>query len=174
MHGRNYTWRLTLAVAIAIGTSAWAGPIMPWRRGLSDADHSLAGLKQIELIVDDLPPQIKDVGLTAELLREMIAKDLRAAGYRIIDTKRVSKLGVLVSAVTDPNVPGGIAYSVNMVLNQLVKIGRLDQMLFVPTHAQVVLGLEAKQNLSKSVKTTVTDMTRQWINLARIVTEAQP
>ena len=57
----------------------------------------------------DLPPQIKDAGLTAELLRKMIAKDLEAAGYKIIDTKRVSKLGVLVSAVTDPNVPGGIA-----------------------------------------------------------------
>lgn len=166
MHGRTGTWFWTLMVAGAIGLSAWAAPILPRRSTLSDTDRSLAGLKRIELIVEDLPAQIKGVGLTAELLRKMIAKDLEAAGYQTTDTKRVSKLGVRVSAVTDPNVPGGIAFSVVMVLYQRVKIERLDRTLFVPTHAQVVLGLEAKHNLSKSIKATVTDVTRQWINIA--------
>ena len=162
---------MMLTAAGAIALSAWAGPFLQQRAGPSDSDRSLAGLKRVEVIVEELPPQFRNVGVTAELLRTIIANDLEAAGHEIIETKRVAKLGVQVSAVTDSYVPGGIAYSVNMVLYQTVKIERLDQALFVPTHNQVILGLEVKHNLSESLKTTVRSLTREWVEVAQLVTE---
>ena len=161
----------TIAATVClIGLVAWAGPFARSPTKISDTDRSLARIKRIELIVDPLPRQIHDVRLSVETIRKSIANDLRDAGYEIVTAEDAPKLGVLVSAVTDPKVPGGIAFTINMVLNQRATIERLDESLLVPTHAQVILGLEAKQNLRGAVKTTIDQMTDRWIRIVRVAT----
>ena len=72
-------------------------------------------------------------------------------------------LSLIISAVTDDDVPNAVAYNPYLTLKQQVHIDGLEQPLVVPTYSHVIVVLDAEKNLARSINTPVDLMLRRFI-----------
>ena len=124
---------LVLALVCWLGLLVWAAPIIPARQRATDQVRSMKGIQAICLQIDPMPKDIERIDITATKVELEWSKQLEEAGIQVTEEDGAPTLRLIVSTVTDPQVPGGVAYNPYLVLEQLVRIERIDDQVVAPT-----------------------------------------
>ncbi len=152
---------------------AWATPILPERGRLHDLVRSIKGIKQIGVKIDPLPELLEDAGVSAQRIRTRWVERLTEMGLVISGDEGHPQLRLTISATTDAAVPDGVAFNPYLTLEQRVRLPRLDYEFVTPTYVNVMVALETKENLARSVNRIVDRMLDGFIQ-NRERAEAEP
>src|SRR5450432_8246 len=107
--------RMAILAAVMLALSivspfALAGPMMPSTPKLEDTAMSLAKLKQVEIVINRLPPELRATGTTEESVKADWTKRLTDEHIEVADGKGYAKLSLGVILVTDEDVPNALSY----------------------------------------------------------------
>ena len=152
---------------------AWATPILPERGRLHDLVRSIKGIKQIGVKIDPLPELLEDAGVSAHRIRTRWVERLTEVGLVITGDEGHPQLRLNISATTDPAVPDGVAFNLYLMLEQRVRLPRLDYEFATPTYVIIMVALESKENMASAVNRTVDNILEGFIQ-NRELAEAEP
>ncbi len=156
-------WGFMAAVVALIGLAAWAAPIVPERRELAAQTQSLAQLKRLNLVVRELPPEMRDAGMTAERIEEIWRPRLTDAGFELTDDENAPMLELRTIVILESTVPDAIAINPYMLLHQNVKLNRTGADLTLPTYARVMVGMEKKQNIVEPTEAALRELLETFL-----------
>ena len=157
-----------IAGLVCLGALLRAAPVLPELTRASQQQRSLEGIERVSLRIDPLPDRIRKLGIKPAILRQRWTAQLKAEGIAVgADDQGTPTLRFIISTVTARRVPGAVAFNPYLTLEQSVRIERLDVSIVVPTYAHVVCGLEADEDLRKSVLLTADMMIHRFIDAYR-------
>jgi len=137
---------VVLAVTM-LGRLAVGDPILPKTPKPNDSIISLTGVKQVEILVNRLPNELRAAGLTEEDIKARWTKRLTDEHFVVAEGKGYPKLELRTIATVDPDVPNAVAYAFVIGFLQPVRIERLDQTLFLVTYSDTLMGQETTAHL---------------------------
>jgi hypothetical protein len=153
---------LTVALVLALG------------RLPSSADNeldreSLKGLKGVFVLVETIEPDVQRDGLNESLVRTDVELRLRQAGIPVLTSaaSNGTYLYVSINAMKSSLNPGLYAYSVNVELNQTVRLERDPaRLVYGATMWNVpsAVGMVGAARMSAAIREVVRDMTDTFAN----------
>ena len=170
-------WRYLSPVMLAtnlllvVALCAVAAPMMPRKRELPHDVRSLADLKQINLVVPDMPAQLTQAGINQSHIEEVWRSRLTRAGIELATGPDVPQLKLRVEFVEDPDVPDAAGMIGFITLVQAVTITRLDEPLVLPSYTEYAVGIDAKKNIRKGFGPAIDGMVDGFIRKVRAATE---
>ena len=155
--------RIHLAALIAVVVLAFAvlgrptagGPILPSEKKTEDVVLCLAKVRQVEIVVAHLAPQLRAAGLSEEDIKARWTKRLTEEHFEVADGKGYSKLLLRNVTTLDQDVPNAVAYAFVSRFEQAVRVERLNQTLFLPTYSETLLRLETNAHLGHAAMVNV-------------------
>jgi hypothetical protein len=168
---------LIVGGVLVVGAAGLAGPLLFDETKLSDEIQSLAGLTKLAVEVEPMPGDLRELGLTAERIRNDWVGHLEKAGFEIVTGREHPRLYLKVRGGTEPEAGSGYAFVIEMKLYQPVRIERLDRTLNVPTYTTGALGLVTSGLLGKQIQAGLDRKIRRFIELSQQATrqaQAQP
>ena len=168
-----------LAISAALVPAGRGAPILP-SSPLADQVRSLAGLSTLRLLVEPVSADLAAMGIDAEDLAADQSAELRRAGLEVVDESdqperesTLPRLTIEIIGVQEPKLPDAIAFSVNLMLEQQVRIERLDKVISVPTYVRHATALVPKEEARKTIDTTTDHLVHQFMKWTREATEGQ-
>ena len=159
-----------VVIVLIIAVVAWSAPIdgVP-QRNIPSQVHSLATLDRISLAFSPpLPDELRRAGLSEQEILAACAKGLSDAGFEIVAAMGVPQWRMAAILATDDQEPNQRAYALLATLDQSVRVERLDRTLTLPTYLDLVVGLNAKEDMKKQVKVGFDKMVTNLIKRARL------
>ena len=170
---RTISTALVVLIIASIGFSAAGAPIIPTEKKPEDSVLSLGKVKQVEVVVDHLAPELRTAGVNEEEIKTRWTKRLEEEHFEVADGKGYPKL-VLKSVTTiDQDVPNAVAYVLVMRFEQPVRIDRLDETLFVPTYSETLLGQETVTHLGHAAILNATRAVDLFIDSVKKANKSQ-
>ena len=103
-------------------------PVLSPRTGaeyVSDQKGTLRGIEALLIVIGQLPPEVKELGLTREQLRTEVASAIRLAGITVVPLEAFPTLDpYLYITITTVYREPHLSYSLQSELKQLVYLGR--------------------------------------------------
>jgi hypothetical protein len=124
---------------------------------------SLRGLESIQVVVEELQPEVEQNGLTAIAVRTDVELKLRQAGIRVLDTTAAIWLHVSVSVLTSKD--GIWPFMIQVELSQPVALARDPSILMASIYTWSVSGFGKVGRLNvRSLRDDVRDQVDKFIN----------
>lgn len=168
-----------LAMLAALVPAGRGAPILP-SSPLADQVRSLAGLSTLRLVVDPVSDELAAMDVDAEDLAADRRAGLRRAGFQVLDESdqaeresTLPRLTIQIIGVQEPKLPDAIAFSVNLMLEQEVRIERLDRVMAVPTYVRHATALVPKEEARKTIDRTTDHLVDQFLKWTHKATERQ-
>ncbi|MAE64306.1 MAG: hypothetical protein CMJ18_08530 [Phycisphaeraceae bacterium] len=142
----------SIAIAFAIGLAAWASPILPPKRVISDLTISVANVRQVFLDIKDLPEAMTDLGFKREKIFEKWSEQLERSGLGLVQERELAPTLVLVpTIITDSDAPGYNSFLLYLAVQQPVDVPSIESTLRLPTYSDFVIGLESDDTLQEAI-----------------------
>ena len=162
-HSHSFRVSGAVVLVLAIAWAAWAAPFTRPLNRLHDEVQTLARIDEIELIVEPLQAEIRDLGIKEDEIRSEWIEKLRNAGFEVVKGKDVPKMHVWVFMGTDERVEDGAAYFVSVTLEQEILVKRLDLAVRVPTWTGLRWGVMPKQESKRQLKKVIENLRLQFL-----------
>ena len=162
---------LVTNLVLAAALCAVAAPMLPHKRELPHDVRSLADLKQVNLIVQDMPAPFRQAGIKRAHLEEVWRRRLIQAGIELSTVPDVPQLKLRVEFVEDPVVPDAAGMIGFITLVQAVTITRLNEPLFLPSYTEYAVGIDTKKNIKREFGPAITNMVDGFIRNVRAASE---
>ena len=169
MRTTRFAVALIVLAGLIVGIGL-AGPVLMDEQKLPDDAMSLAGLEKLAVDIEPFPGSLTDKGLNADLIRNRWVKLLEQADFDVVEGGRHPRLWMKVRAGSEPAVPGGYAFVVEMKLFQRVHIERLGRTLNVSTYTTGALGMVPNKDLRRDVERALDKRIRKFIELTKQAT----
>lgn len=121
------------AVFASLAAVAIAAPIRPTQPKLPDEVIALAGIKEVFVQVDPIPPAAKNAGIDQKLLTDAFREEVERVGLKVVDRNDVPKVVFQVMAPTYREHDDVIGVMTIVAVHQPVTIKRTGDDLTVPT-----------------------------------------
>lgn len=155
---------------LGAGLVTLAGPMVPARHEMPGEVRSLAELAEVRLDVRPVADLIRADGTEEDDIRSQLSEALRGAGIEVVDDADAPALALLVLAVDEPKVPGGVGYCLLLEVAQEVRIERLAESMPTPTFTSVRLGLEPRGDLRPAIREDLRRLVDRFIHAWRTAT----
>ena len=169
MSTTRFAVALIVLAGLVVGIGL-AGPVLLDEQKLPDDAMSLAGLEKLTVDIEPFPGSLTEKGLSADLIRNRWIKQLEKADFKIVEGRDHPRLWLKVRAGSEPTVPGGYAFAVELKLFQPVRIERLDRTLNVSTYTTGALGMVPTKDLRRDVDRALDKRIRRFIELVKQAT----
>jgi hypothetical protein len=151
---------LLAVVVITISCPTWAGATDLIPR------ESLKGLNGINVLIEQLRPEVETLGLTREQLQSDVELRFRMAGIRVASN---DEEGLLTVSLTGAGTPRGGRkswyFSLLVSYSQLVSLVRAPDIRVVgTTWSRGFVGRVWEQELIRTLRDTVSDLVDEFIN----------
>ena len=136
--------------------------------------ESLKGLKGVEVLIEELNPDLENLSLTMIQIQSDVESKLRKAGVEVLSKEENEKvqplrkpyLYIRINSCKLSSRKESIAFNIGIALNQQVMLrGQVDfkKCLFAPTWYTSVVGAAGRTNIQELLD-TVQDLTDKFIN----------
>ena len=165
MQPMTRTRHLVIAIAIIASMTvlAWAAPMKPKRGDTRQQWRSLAAVKRIRLVVDRIDEPLAQLGVSGTEIHDRWSRRLQKSGLVVTDDPASPQLRLIISAVTEDQLPNAVAFNPYLALEQSVRINGLDHDLETPTYVSVTVGLDTRSKVAVLVNRTVDRMLDKFI-----------
>lgn len=151
-----------------------ASPILPGiepNHGLDDV-ISLAGLEQVRLDIKPIPRQLAAQQITVNLLRKRAVAALGNRELEVVEDSDAPTLEFTILEVSDPAVPGALAFSTRLSLFQNAQVDRLDRKLVVPTYTTSNISIDLNQKVKETFALSIEQVLERFSDAVRVGTLA--
>ncbi len=157
-------FRLATAAALLLAALvAVAAPILPGTRKMPGSLQSLAGLKEADLRIVPLPPQLRAAGIREERIREVWRQQLEEAGIELKRSPNVPVMLLGTSYYTSEDLPGVAAVLATLTFKQSAHVSRLGKDLDVPTYTLTSHVLAPTSDVERVAKPALERMVEDFI-----------
>jgi hypothetical protein len=136
--------------------------------------ESLKGLKGVEVLIEELNPDLENLNLTMIQIQSDVESKLRKAGVQVLSKEENEKIQPLrkpylyikINSCKLSSRRESIAFNIGIALNQQVLLrGQADakKCVFAPTWYTSVVGAAGRKNIQE-ILDTVQDLTDKFIN----------
>jgi hypothetical protein len=136
--------------------------------------ESLKGLKGVEVLIEELNPDLENLNLTMIQIQSDVESKLRKAGVQVLSKEENEKvqplrkpyLYIRINSCKLSSRKESIAFNIGIALNQQVTLrGQADskKCFFAPTWYTSVVGAAGRKNIQE-ILDTVQDLTDKFIN----------
>jgi len=147
---------ILVATCVLISTNVPAWADTPWQRA------GLKGIKEVEVVVEDMSPEAEKDGLTRDQLQTDVELRLRKAGIRVT-SGAVAFLYVIAHPMKHPR--GFYAYSIHVMVEEMVSLERDPSISLVGTTWRSTGGVGiVGVKVLKSLRDRVSDQVDEFIN----------
>ncbi len=130
---------------------------------------SLKGLQGIPVLIEELPPEFKEAGLTEYQVQTDVELKLRKAGIKVLsemdDAPGNPSLYIQIWGTKSKNLPDSFSVIFGIELQQKVLLFRDHHLiLWAPTWGLSNWGLIPETNFTQRVREKIKDLTDRFIN----------
>ncbi len=131
----------------------------------------LQGLTSVKVMVEDLAPDMKPLGLSKDGLRRAVEERLQAKGVQL-SSEAHAKLYVRVTTVANDELEGVHGYQIEVKLLEPVSLHRRPTLVIADAvvwdEGLGLLGITGNSNMAAVVKQDVLDLTDRFIRAKRL------
>jgi hypothetical protein len=132
---------------------------------VSDQKGTLRGIEALLIVIGQLPPEVKNLGLTKEQLRTKVESTVRLSGINVVPLEAFPALDpylyiTINSAYKQPY----LSYSVHIALKQLVYLGRdKDTSCDATTWTREKAGITEKAHAKSEIVENIRHLVERFI-----------
>ena len=162
---------LFAGACVLIGIVCLAGPNFP-RDRLSNEIRTLAGVKNIEVIIETKSKDLFEVKYLPHNAKKVVEQMLSKAGIESVDGTGGPVLRIAVITGKNPQFPDFISFTYHLSFEQLVRVDRLDAVVHVLTYALVYGSFTKKDLVLRDLNKTLPTLTKHFIERVKLANKA--